>query len=336
MNEEILEKYWQYLRREYRKTHTQKNYYRFVRKFLKWIEETKGKTYTELTPADTKDYKAYCVKSFKVNGNVGRLNAVNNFVHEFLGKKKLRITAPKSEEIQKDVLDSEELERYKNGAQTPLEKLIVTYQIEAYLRPSDFYNLRISRHNKKTQIVYTDDSKTGNTRVILTPNMEKAYDEYLLHRTKPKREEDEDKLIIVDKGSNYGLAPSPDSDFIYRQTKKIAARAGFNRSVYPYLIKPSAITDAFNRQVNPKIIRKQARHKNIETTLRYDQTSDEMAKEYFNRTQKQLNMDNLTPEDKAKVWLDKLLVGEIDLKTFKTGLDVLLPDKRKGEDIGYI
>jgi hypothetical protein len=38
----------------------------------------------------------------------------------------------------------------------------------------------------------------------------------------------------------------------------------------------------------------------------------------------------------TRVWLDELLTGEIDLKTFKTGLDILLPDKRKGEDIGYV
>ena len=38
----------------------------------------------------------------------------------------------------------------------------------------------------------------------------------------------------------------------------------------------------------------------------------------------------------TKVWFDKLLAGEIDLKTFKTGIDVLLPDKRRGENIGYV
>jgi len=64
-----------------------------------------------------------------------------------------------------------------------------------------------------------------------------------------------------------------------------------------------------------------------------------MVKEYFNRVQA-LNTENLTPEDKAKVWLDKLLSNEIDLKTFNRGIDVLLPDidksKQRGEDIGYM
>ncbi len=40
--------------------------------------------------------------------------------------------------------------------------------------------------------------------------------------------------------------------------------------------------------------------------------------------------------DKAKVWVDKLLSNEIDLKTFKTRIDVLLLQKRKDDDIGYL
>jgi len=37
-----------------------------------------------------------------------------------------------------------------------------------------------------------------------------------------------------------------------------------------------------------------------------------------------------------KVLWDKLLSDHIDLKTFKTGIDVLLPQRRKDDDIGYL
>jgi integrase len=188
---------------------------------------------------------------------------------------------------------------------------------------------------QSNQVLYLDDTKTGNNYVIFTPNMINVFKEYLPFRVAPKRKEDDDKLIIIEKGSHYGLAPSPQSDFIYRLTKRIALRAGLEKNVYPYLIKPSAITEGFNNQVNPKILQRQARHKNIETTLRYDHTSDKMAKDYFNKAQSK-NIDALPVEDKAKVWFDKLLSNEIDLKTFKTGIDVLLPQRRKDDDIGYI
>ena len=337
MNEEILEKYKQYLRREYSKQSTRGNYYKFIQYFLKWLWDTKHKRYDQLTPDDTKDYKAFCLQHYKTNGNVGRLNAINNFVDNFLNKPELRVSVPNSVYVNKQVLSHEELEQYKNAAITPLEKLVVTYQIDGLLRPGEFFKLRISLHDCKNQVLYLDDTKTGNNHVILTPNMIKALKEYLLYRPKPKRKEDEDKLLIIDKGSHYGLAPSPNSDFIYRVTKRIAARAGFKRSVYPYLIKPSAITDGFNQHVNPKILQRQARHRKIETTLRYDHTTDKMVKNYFNSIQGHPDIDALNATDKAKVWMDKLLSGEIDLKTFKSGLDVLLPHNRHGgDDVAYL
>ena len=336
MNEEILDKYYSHLRQKYRKHHTRRNNYKFTRLFLKWILENKGKTYLEIEFDDMQDYKAFCNDNYKVNGNVGRLSAVNNFVSDFLEKPELRVSVPKSVYVNKQVLSDEEIEQYKNAAETPLEKLIVTYQVDGLLRPGEFYKLRKSLHDFKNQTLSLDDTKTGNNSVIITPNMMKAYYEYISYRTKPRHKKDQDKLIIIPKGSHYGLPLIENSDYIYRHTKIIAARAGFKRSVYPYLIKPSAITDGFNKQVNPKILKRQARHSKIESTLRYDHTDDKMVKDHFNKVQRNVDMENITPEDKARVWMDKLLSKEIDLKTFKTGIDVLLPKKHDRDDVGYV
>jgi hypothetical protein len=62
-----------------------------------------------------------------------------------------------------------------------------------------------------------------------------------------------------------------------------------------------------------------------------------MVKQYYNQTQNKSFINNLSDEDKARVWFDKLLSNEIDIKTFKTGLDVLFKDnKHRGDDIGYV
>lgn len=67
-----------------------------------------------------------------------------------------------------------------------------------------------------------------------------------------------------------------------------------------------------------------------------DHINDKMAKDYFNKIQLQ-NIDTILPKDNEKVWLDNLLSNEIDLKTFKTGIDVLLPDrKQKSDDLCYV
>ena len=265
------------------------------------------------------------------------LYTVKNFAVQFLKRKELRIPVPKSVQVEKDILNEEETKKFLESAkENPLDNLTAVYQDEGHLRNEDFCRLTISGHDFINQRVYTPESKSGDKYVTFTPKMQKAYKEYLPYRVTPKRKEDEDKLIIIPKGSHYGLTPSRSGDFIYRHTKMIAAKAGLTKNISPYTIKRSAITNKFNAGVPPKIIQRQSRHKRIEYTMRYDQTGEKEVREYFNRTQA-VNTKNLTPNDKARVWLDKLLANEIDLKTFKIGIDVLLPDrKQKGDDLGYV
>ena len=74
----------------------------------------------------------------------------------------------------------------------------------------------------------------------------------------------------------------------------------------------------------------------MKTALRYNQLDDEKVTGYYNRVKNPRNIEKLTPEDKAKVWFDKFFTSESHLKTFKTGIDVILPPRRKDEDIGYL
>ena len=83
----------------------------------------------------------------------------------------------------------------------------------------------------------------------------------------------------------------------------------------------------------------------METTLLYDHTTLEMAKDFLNKIHRKnegdtLDLSNLKSEDKARMWLEKYLSNEIDINTFISGIDVLLPDrnknKQRGDDIGYV
>jgi site-specific recombinase XerD len=143
MNEEVMKKYQKYLRGRYRKSHTRKNYYRFVNDFQEWLYDTKEKDIEELTPEDTRDYRAYCQEKYSVNGNVGRLSALNNFTGKFLERKDLLIHAPDSEPSNKQVLSKEELDKYVTAAETPLEKMVVSLQVDGLLRPAEICELKI-------------------------------------------------------------------------------------------------------------------------------------------------------------------------------------------------
>lgn len=335
--EQALQEYKRYLHREYRKGSTRRNYHRFAEQALEWIGKNKGKhSIEELTAEDTGDFKAWCVDRYKVNGNVGRLHALNNFTCKFLGRKDLRVSVPRTVPVNKAVMSEKELERYINATKDPLEYLIAILEIDGLLRPTEICMLKISNIDFENQKLYLDDTKTGDNYIIMSPRLMKAIKDYLPYRRKPRRKEDEDRLIIIPKGSHRGFAPQNGrGDFVYNTTKRIAARAGFERSIYPYLIKPSVITNDLNNRVNPKIVQRKARHRRIESTLRYDHSSDEMVREYFRKYTVD-NIDTLKPEEKVRAMLDRMLSGEIDRETFKTSIDILMPQRHREKDIAYI
>jgi hypothetical protein len=106
--------------------------------------------------------------------------------------------------------------------------------------------------------------------------------------------------------------------------------------VTPYIVKPTAITLRFNEKVNPKILQRLARHKNINTTLLYDHSTDNDVIEYLKN--QDIDYKPLTNKDRAKVLIDKLFKGEIDDDTFKAGLELLKPEneKKDNEINGYV
>jgi integrase/recombinase XerC len=339
MNEKIMEKYKQYLRGKYRKSHTRKNYYRFVNDFQDWLYETKGKNIDELKPEDTYDYRAYCQECYSVNGNVGRLSALNNFTGKFLERKDLLIHAPDSEPANKQVLSREELDKYMDSAETSLEKLVVSLQVDGLLRPAEICELKLSNIDFENRKLYLDDTKTGNNYIIMSKSLAGKIKDYQEHRVAPKNNEDKDRLIIIDKGNRKGLPPtSSRPDFVYNMTKRLAVRARIKRNVYPYLIKPSVITNYFNENVNPKTIQRMARHKYIETTLRYDHTDDETVKEFFDRhhdkPQEKQNGDNDGLKEAAEV-LQRVIDGTLDIKELAKEIESLKHKEHK-DDMAYI
>jgi integrase len=272
---DILKKYRQHLDLNYRKKTTILNYYYYVRLFLKWI----NKPLKDVTIDDMLNWKGYLLHAFKKNGNARRVMSVNHFT-KWMERGDLKLAVPGQEHSNKIVLSEQELNEYIETSKTNLLwHMIALFQIDGLLRPSEFSILKISNMDLGNQTFYLDDTKTGNNYIILSPRLVEAIKNYL-----PCREplpEYEDYLVIIPHGTYKGKVPQPFGGFIKKQTKLIAQKAGITKYVAPYIIKPSSITLDFNKQVNPKIIQRKARHRKVETTLQYDHVSDDMVKEYF-------------------------------------------------------
>jgi integrase len=274
---DLLTKYRQYLDLNYRKKTTIMNYYYYVRLFLRWI----NKPLKDVAHEDMLNWKGYLIHTFKKNGNARRIMSVNHFT-KWLERSDLKLAVPGQEHSNKIVLSEQELNEYLEASkENPLWHMIALFQIDGLLRPSEFSFLKICNMDLGNQTFYLDDTKTGNNYIILSPRLVEAIKNYLPHRE--PLSEFTDYLVILPHGTYKGKAPQPFGGFIKKQTKLIAQKAGITKYVAPYIIKPSSITCDFNKQVNPKIIQRKARHSKIETTLQYDHVSDDMVKEYFEK-----------------------------------------------------
>lgn len=329
MNEELLEEYLQHLRGKYRKKLTVKNYMFYVKKALEWI----AKPMKEITKEDLIRWREHLINTYMPNGNARRITSINHFL-KWCNREDMKIPVPKQEMSNKVVLNDKELSDYLEiSKENPLWHMIALLQIDGLLRPGEFRNLKIQNIDFSDLKLYLDDTKTGNNYIIMSPRLAKAIEDYLPYRNPLK--EYKDYLITVSAGRYKGQRLGEEVPMIADITKKIAVKAGIKKRVSPYIVKPSVITSDFNKQVNPRIIQRKARHKNIETTLRYDHTDDKMVREHFEKQTLNIDTSSLCDKEKTKIMLDRFLKGEIDIETYKRSLDLLHDKHREVDDKAY-
>jgi len=235
-------------------------------------------------------------------------------------------------------LSSKQLDDFLEASENDyLDNLIALLEVDGLLRSSEITEIKISNIDFDTQRLFLDDTKTGDNYIILSPKLLHAIENYLKYKRPIPLEKYKDYLLIIPPGRKYaGHKFSIKAGIIRDLTKKIAIKANIKRKVTPYVIKPSSITRKFEERVNPKVIQRMARHRNIKTTLIYDLTDENSVREYFQQ-QSNINIGKLSNKDKARLWLDKFLSGEIDSESFKKGIDTLKEiQKKETYDISYI
>lgn len=334
MNERILKEFKEYLRREYRKEGTIFSYYNRLNQFLKWLD----KPVQDLNEQDLQRWRSYIKHNYAQNGNIARVVAVNIFLR-FIGKHNdWKIPVPPPKKTNKTPLSSEQLDKFIEASEDDyLYHLIALLEIDGLLRPGEITEIKISNIDFDTQRLFLEDTKTGDNYIIISPRLQQAIEDYYKFQRPIPLEKYKDYLLIIPPGRKLsGHKFSIKAGIIRDITKKIAIKANIKRKVTPYVIKPSSITRKFEERANPKVIQRMARHKNIKSTLIYDLTDENSVREYF-KQQTKIDTNNLNPKDKARLWLDKFMSGEIDSESFKKGIDTLKEiQKKESNDISYI
>jgi len=274
--EDTLQRYKIFLCGEHSKKNTIENKLTAIRCLL---EQTRGiinqKTILEL--------KAWANTHYSHNTKNNRINAWNEFIRWYTGDSELCLKHIGFVETNQFVLDEKEIDRIlQETKRDPLGYLQVLFLFDGALRPETIIDIRLNRRDGN--VLYLDETKTGDTHIILSPMLMDAWDEYLKVRPTP-RPGYEQFLLLKDNCKQPGTRYH-DPAIINRRIKKIARQAGITKNITAYTIRRTSATLRQNKYSryymgDDKLVQMLFRHKDIKTTKRYDRTSDEDLKRYF-------------------------------------------------------
>ena len=171
--------------------------------------------------------------------------------------------------------------------QNPLEHLIILLLFDGPLRPSEIINIQINQREK--DILYLNNTKTGNKHKILSPEIQKAWDNYLQIRPQPKPG-NEQYLILKDKYKQKGYKYQ-DTDPINDMIHNVVRLAGIQKTVTAYTIRRTSGTLRANKYSkyyigDPKLLQMFFGHTCFSTTMRYIRITDEDLRRYHDEQQR--------------------------------------------------
>lgn len=272
----ILQRYKDYLCGEHSSRNTIADYYCHAKQFLMITNNKLNKT------SITK-YKAFLNQRYKNKNTRNKKIIASNMFLDWLGKSHLRMKNIGWEIPVKPTLKDEEISRLLDTAYEDAELYLITLLLwEGCLRDETIINLKI--RDRVANKLYIKYSKTGNKSIILSPRMIEAWNNYLSIRPEPKPEYKEYLLINPYKGHRgekfQRILP------IIKRIKKLGKRCNINIDITPYTIRRTSGTlrqDKFSEFFagDVKIVQRMFNHKDVKTTLRYDQRTDSDVERYL-------------------------------------------------------
>jgi site-specific recombinase XerD len=272
----LLQRYKNHLCGEYNSRNTQADYYCHAKQFLKI-------TNNKLNKNTITRYKAFLNQKYKNKNTRNKKIIATNMFLDWMGKSYLRMKNIGWEHPVKPTLKDEEIIKLLDTAYNNPELYLITLLLwEGCLRDETIINLKLTdRIDNKLYIEY---SKTGNKSIILSQRMIEAWDNYLQVRTKPKPEYKEYLLInpyTGHKGEKFQrILP------IIKRIKKLGKKCGIKLDITPFTIRRTSGTlrqDKFSEFFagDVKIVQRMFNHKDVRTTLRYDQRTDYDVERYL-------------------------------------------------------
>jgi hypothetical protein len=197
------------------------------------------------------------------------LNNIRMMTRKIYGRRRLQLTVPAYKPANKEALELTQLhhfwrvvEREGDAKQTAVVSLL----IGCLDRPIEIEKLNFDDVDFDMMELKIRLGKTGN-RLINIPDFTAAALKAWMEPRRPCPDPKDPKALFWSSRTKKRITTS----YIRHRLRALRLKAGIKRSVYPKLFRDTGITTLFNLGVNPKIIAQHAGHKNVSTTMIYNQ-----------------------------------------------------------------
>jgi integrase len=268
-----LQDYQVYLAVHKRKEYTRRYYYDTIHKLL----SDTNKTVQTLEKKDI-DLWVACQNKRNLSHNTiqNYIIRINLFL-QWLGKKEWNLKRIGWKDTNRNILTLQEIIQIRNTAKklSSEHHLIILFITDLAARPNEICRAKFS--NIIGNKIYFNDAKTGNTYGFITMDFQQALYEYQKIRPNPKPEY-KDYILINNNGNKF----CPKSQHIRTLLRQVTKKINLPQRITPYDLRSSVGTQEFNMFVNPKVIQRKFRHRNLNTTMKYNHVDDQMTEDYAN------------------------------------------------------
>lgn len=256
---------------------TIKNYNYILNKFASFMR----KPLSSITTMDMRMYLAYISKDLKPGSVNAILFCFKSFFswlvnEEYIYKNPMsKLKATKIPKRLRHALTEEELELLRQACKTDREKALIEFLVSTGCRLSEVIGVNIANINWHEMSLNVIGKGNKERKVYFSTKSKILMKKYLETR----------------KGQSSALFTSDRRPYeriggraVERMIKKIADSAGFDKSVYPHLMRHSFATNNLNKGMNITTIQHLMGHETSSTTMIYAKLSEETIKHEYRKT----------------------------------------------------
>lgn len=254
------------------------NYKLILVKFSNYMR----KNIDEITVMDMRMYLATIAKESNMK-NTTLSTVISTFKsffgwlenEEYIKKNPMKkINQPKTEKRLRKALSEEELEVLRQNCTSLREKALLEFLFASGCRLSEVSNIKVEDINWSERSLKVVGKGNKERQVYFTVKAKLYLRQYL------KSRQGESPYLFIGLRKPFGKLGGR---AIEKEIAKIADRAGFDKAVFPHLLRHTFATEALNSGVNITAVQRLLGHESVDTTMVYAELNEDSLKQEYKK-----------------------------------------------------